>query len=121
MLAHADDLVTPGLWALDAGDISLSGPIEAEWALDESAAGFVCSVVIENESDPWVGCAVIVTGPGDSTARVELSSGAPAGAIALKFAPQGSTTLKVRVESGAFGGINDRVRLVRPLVIRRPG
>lgn len=121
VLAHADDLVTPGLWSLDAGDVALSGPVEAVWTLDERAVGFVCSFTLENESDPWAGCVVVVTAPGGASAKVELSPETPGAPVALRFQPQKGATLTVRVEAGAFGAVNDRVRLSRPLVVRRPG
>ena len=58
---------------------------------------------------------------GGASAKVELSPETPGAPVALRFQPQKGATLTVRVEAGAFGAVNDRVRLSRPLVVRRPG
>ena len=112
----------PGPAVLDAPDLELPGPMSVEWDLPERAVRLAGEAELSRFTDNW----------GDCTISIELSSGAAprrlwtqrlsgSGASA-RFnidlgAPAPGRHLRLVLESGSRGPIQDRVILRRPLLL----
>ncbi len=112
----------PGPAVLDAPDLELPGPMSVEWDLPDRAVRLAGEAELSRFTDNW----------GDCTISIELSSGAAprrlwtqhlggSGASA-RFnidlgAPAPGRHLRLILESGSRGPIQDRVILRRPLLL----
>ncbi|MFM9958786.1 MAG: hypothetical protein ACKVZJ_11990 [Phycisphaerales bacterium] len=115
LMAHADDLATPGVSALNAQDIVFLSGVETTFELPPGATHLIGTAALEDDALEWGDCeAVVSSGPGIEPVRLRLSAEAPAAAIAARVT---GPTLTVRIEPGRFGTVKDKLRLMRPLVV----
>lgn len=104
---------------LNAADIELPGPMTVEWTLPENAARLAATVTLPVTARDWGDCEVIVeavdaAGQGKPLERQRLNADSPT--FALNVPVAGAARVRVRVEAGAYGPIQDRVLLRRPVV-----
>lgn len=105
---------------LGAADVGLPGPMSVEWTLPDGAERLGGWIVLPPAYHEW----------GDCTVRLEALGGAGASEIGRESVnaaralvpvnaplPAGARTLRITVEAGAYGPIQDRVVLRRMLVV----
>lgn len=115
LIAHPDDLATPGVWALGAQDIVLLGGVETTFELPPGATHLLGTAALEEDTLEWGDCEVVIaSSPGVEPVRLRLSADAPAAPLSVRLA---GPTLTVRVEAGRYGTVKDKLRLMRPLVV----
>lgn len=105
---------------LGAADVELPGPMSVEWTLPTGAERIGGWIVLPPAYHEW----------GDCTVRLEALGGAGASEIGRESVnaaralvpinvplPAGARTLRITVEAGAYGPIQDRIVLRRMLVV----
>lgn len=112
---------------LSAADILLPGPMSVEWALPAGVSGVVGTARLDAGCKAWGDCQVVVElipQAGDAAARPaqiaagRLSGTEPALSIRGVFSPVAAgARLRVTVDPGNRGPIQDRVVLARMLLV----
>ena len=98
------------------GDIAFDGPMLATWALPDHASLFGASVELPPAMWSWGDCEVtVLVEPSGARADTRLHAAHPATDIRLEI-PPGSSSISIEVRAGAYGPIQDRVILHRPVV-----
>jgi len=116
---------------LGAADIEFPGPMTAEWGVPNGAVRFAGWVELPRECWTWGHCVVVIslTAESGSDAPVELfrqtlSGTSPIGefniALPARGAGTGNPVLRVTIEEGERGPIQDRVLLRRGLFLKAP-
>jgi hypothetical protein len=104
---------------LGAADIELPGPMRVEWTLPPGATRLGTIAELPPSARVWGDCEVIVEAVSGSKAaelaRAHLSGASPTAEIS--GALSGATKLRVTIDAGPSGPIQDRVVLRRPLVL----
>jgi hypothetical protein len=109
------DVLRSPAWA---PDIELPGPMEVEWALPPGASRLSLLVEMPVSSRVWGDCEVVVRTGNREVWRVRLNADTPSHEGVMEIDP--GTPLRIAVEAGFRGGIQDRVVLRRPLVLIAP-
>ncbi len=111
---------------LGAPDVILPGPMTVEWDLPASASRFGCTVELPSAMRTWGDCELVVSivgadGKSSEVFRRRLNADAPTASV--NVALKGSSRLRIAVEAGEYGPIQDRLVLHRALVLvdRSPG
>jgi hypothetical protein len=122
--------ITPGLPSpLDADDILLEGPIQADWELPGGAARLAGWITLEPPAMAWGDCIVTVSvvgpGTGDSAANVlarqRINAAKPIMPLNVPLAPSEERShLRITVEAGENGPVLDHIRLRRMLLTLQP-
>lgn len=107
---------------LHAPDIELPGPMIAEWTLPENATRIAATLVLPPPCRVWGDCEVIIElirgGEVLSLQRTRLNGETPVADLSARFdAAPGGSLLRITVDPGPSGPIQDRVLLERPLVL----
>lgn len=107
--------------ALFAGDIELPGPMRVEWALPAGAALLACEAELPESARVWGDCVLIVELDGRELIRRRLHGDDPRADLRLDFgAPVAAgSRLRVTLDPGNRGSVQDRVVLRRPLLLVR--
>lgn len=107
---------------LRLGDVELPGPMTAEWDLPAGVTRFAAEAELPRPMWNWGDCDIrvsLVTGGTEKElARQHLSADQPHALInaALDNAPAGAR-LRIRLEAGSYGPVQDRVVLRRPILL----
>ena len=116
------DVIEPRWAALGLADIELPGPMNVEWDLPPGATRFACDAEMPRQMWTWGDCEVVVSvlGPaGESELlRKRLNAESPRTRVSLAVA--GAKRLRVRVEAGEFGSVQDKVILRRGVILAEP-
>ncbi|HBS28862.1 MAG TPA: hypothetical protein DEB06_05305 [Phycisphaerales bacterium] len=99
--------------ALGAMDLVLDGPMEVEWALPARAKRIAGRVALAPEALAWGDCEVVIEAGAGEPWRVRLNSARPTEPFNLEAS---GAVLRVRIESGERGPIDDRVLLQSVLI-----
>ena len=95
--------------------IALRGPVVVRWSFDRPASRFATTVTLPPAMWAWGDCEVVVlTDDGREVLRERLWAERPSVEINVPLA--GLAGLRVEVESGRGGSVQDRVVLTRPVV-----
>jgi hypothetical protein len=120
---RAVESVDPRWSALGLADIELPGPLTAEWDLPAGAIRFATDAELPRQMWTWGDCEVVisaVTAAGESELwRKRLNADSSRSRIATAL-PQGSQRLRVRIEAGEYGAVQDKVVLRRPVISLAP-
>lgn len=112
------EAVEPERAVLGAADLVLPGPMSVTWDLPAGAARFVAGVELPRQAWTWGDCEIVVAADGAATRelfRQRLNAEAPAAQIAVSV--QGARRLTIRVEAASLGAVQDRVLILRPLLL----
>lgn len=99
---------------LNAPDLELPGPMEAVWLLPAGAVRFAGNAEFPLEALPWGDCEFVVSQGGVELLRERLNQDHPRVEFSLPVMPG---ALVITIEAGAYGPINDRIVLRRPLLL----
>jgi hypothetical protein len=107
---------------LRLGDVELPGPMSAEWELPAGAERFSADAQLPRAAWDWGDAELIVTliTPAGETElfRRRLSADQPGAAVNAPLGkPAAGARLGIRLESGAYGAVQDRVILHRPVLL----
>ncbi len=112
---------------LGAADIAIPGPMTVEWVLPADATRFATDVELTPDLWAWGDCELVVSlaGPQGRTAelrRERLSAEHPRVALNVAITESASAPVRLRLtlEPGRYGSIQDRLLLRRPLVLVSP-
>lgn len=114
-LHHPDDLAAGANPTLGALDIRFPGPMRVDWRLPRRALRIAATAALAKDAAPWGDCEIVVSVDGQERFRDHLESGGPV--IAINEEILGGQVLTISIEPGAYGPINDRVILHRPLIL----
>jgi hypothetical protein len=111
---------------LGAADILVPGPMRVEWELPKGATRLLGQLRLDESAMAWGDCTVVLsvapsggTAPDREIARAALNSGNPAAPVAADLPPwKPGDRLRLRVQSGPRGPIQDRVLLRRALILQ---
>ena len=109
---------------LGAGDVFLPGPMTVEWALPAGALRLAGWVTLPDEASLWGDCNIVIetidnAGQATVTASARLRGVAPNVRINEEL-PAGSERLRIRLEPGEYGPVQDRVLLERFVLLTAP-
>jgi hypothetical protein len=114
-LKIADGHGTP----LGAVDIEIPGPMTVEWTLPAGATRLGTIAELPPSARVWGDCELIVESVSGSKttplAKVHLAGSTPSAEVSVSLA--GATKLRVTIDPGPSGPIQDRVVLRRPVVL----
>jgi hypothetical protein len=109
---------------LGAADVEIPGPMSVEWLLPPGALRLAGTAELARSTQGWGDCEVIIEdlsqgAPPRRLFSKRLNVQAPATRFDVAFTPSGSAEhrLRVTVESGPRGPIQDKVYLRRPLLL----
>lgn len=102
---------------LFAADIDLPGPLAVEWTLPPKAERLSMAVEMPPASRVWGDCEVVVTLDDHELARARVNGQAPEAAFNVPLRCDAAARLRVTIEPGASGPIQDRVVLRRAVVL----
>jgi len=113
--------------ALGAADVLIPGPMVAEWALPEQARRFSASLELPESCRRWGDPTVVIElvaggGPARELFRERLTGDRAQAEVnvALDSAKAAASTLRIRVEAGDTGAIQDRVLIRQGVVLCEP-
>ncbi|MCW5776290.1 MAG: hypothetical protein KIS87_07630 [Phycisphaeraceae bacterium] len=113
---------------LGAGDVIFPGPIDAQWPLPRGAARLAATVELPPASWVWGDCEVVVSvsAPGlpeRELTRVRVNGERPVARLDahLPSPTRADRTLRITIDPGAFGPIQDRPVLRRALLLIEAG
>ncbi|MCE7973998.1 MAG: hypothetical protein DYG92_06680 [Leptolyngbya sp. PLA1] len=110
----------PARAALFAADIELPGPMTVEWDIPQGARVLAGDAELPQACRVWGDCTLSIRA-GDGTVLWEqrLTGEKPEGSFRLDL-PQGLSRLKMIVDPGASGAVQDRVVLRAPVLLVDP-
>jgi hypothetical protein len=104
---------------LNAADIELPGPMTVEWTLPQGAATLGTVAQLPPSARVWGDCELIVESLNGTRstplAKVHLSGASPSAEISVPLA--GAGKVRMTIDPGPSGPIQDRVVLRRPMVL----
>ena len=109
--------------ALGLGDIVLPGPMAVTWIIPAGATRFATSVELPEAMRTWGDCEVVVAGESREgeveLSRHRLNAESPIARINAELPAPGEPRRRLRItlEPGAYGPIQDRVTLRRPVLL----
>lgn len=104
--------------ALFAEDLMIDGPMRVSWELPRGSARFATVVSLLDQTSAWADCEFVVRVGERELARERLNASSPTVAIGVDLpADIDARELVITLEAGARGAVDDRVVLVRPLVL----
>jgi len=122
---------TPPIEVVDSGapmgvsDIVLPGPMEARWVLPDESTGIAATLELDPASRVWGDCVVTVTlEPTKGTALEIVKARLWEESASTAFVAQtsGGWTLRIRVDPGERGPVQDRIVIRRSLIsLAKPG
>ncbi len=101
---------------LRAPDIEIPGPMRIEWNIPEGARRFATIAEMPFDAIPWGDCVLSVHVDSIEQASQRINADNPRFEINIPIEP-GARTLTISVDPGAWGPINDRITLRRPLLL----
>jgi len=101
---------------LRAPDIEIPGPMRIEWRIPDGARRFATIAEMPFDAIPWGDCVLRVEVDSIEQASQRIDANNPRFEINIPIEP-GARTLTISVEPGAWGPINDRITLRRPLLL----
>ncbi|MCB9838536.1 MAG: hypothetical protein H6813_04290 [Phycisphaeraceae bacterium] len=101
---------------LNAPDIQFPGPMLASWQLPPGARRFATIAEMPFDAIPWGDCVLTVQVDSTEQARQRINADNPRFEINIPIDPN-ARTLTISIEPGAWGPINDRITLRRPLLL----
>ena len=101
---------------LRAPDIEIPGPMRIQWTLPPGVRRFATIAEMPFEAIPWGDCVLSVEVDSVEQARQRINADTPRFEITIPIEPD-ARTLTISVEPGAWGPINDRITLRRPLLL----
>lgn len=106
---------------LGAADVDLPGPMVVEWLLPKGARRFAAEFLLPPAAREWGDCEVLVEAVDEAGRATRLgggriNSGAPALSVNAEVPRADGARLRVRLEAGAYGPIQDRVVIRRGLI-----
>jgi hypothetical protein len=105
---------------LFAADVELPGPMSVDWDLPQGAAHLAATAELPVAARTWGDCEVLVGVPEQPALwRQRLRGEAPTASIRVAL-PPGAARLRVTVEPGENGPVQDRVILRRPIILVEP-
>ncbi len=112
--------ITPGLTPLGAADIELPGPIRVEWTLPRGATRFSAILELPPSARLWGDCEAVIEAVGPSNnavplAREPLNQSRPTAVVNAPLS--NATRLRITIDPGPSGPIQDRVFIRRALVL----
>jgi len=109
---------------LGAGDLAFPGPIDAEWPLPRGASRLAATVELPPASWVWGDCEVVVTVsapgvPAREITRVRVNGERPTARLDARLpgSDRADRTLRIAIDPGEFGPIQDRPVLRRALLL----
>jgi len=104
---------------LGAGDIELPGPIIVTWDLPAGATRLAADAELPRQMWAWGDCRIVVSliSAGGETELFSARLNAEQPLARLAVAIPGPGRLAIRVEPGAFGPVQNRVVLHRPILM----
>lgn len=113
------EVVDPGA-PMGVSDVVFPGPMEAQWVLPGDASRVAATLELDPASRIWGDCVVTVTiipskGPAREVVKSRLWEESATASFVAEVA--GGSTLRVRVEPGEKGPVQDRVVIRRPLIL----
>lgn len=110
----------PARAALFAADIEFPGPMSVEWDLPPGARVFAGDAELPQACRIWGDCTLSIrAADGAVLWEQRLTGAAPEGSFRLDL-PQGLSRLKMIVDPGAGGAVQDRVVLRAPVLLLDP-
>lgn len=123
---------TPGIEVVDPtaplgiSDIVLPGPMEVTWTLPGKAGRIAASLELDPASRVWGDCVVTVTltsgkgaagsgGAGKDLLKARLNEDSPVASFLAETVGGGS--IKIKVDPGERGPVQDRVIIRRPMIL----
>lgn len=113
------------LWA---PDLTIPGPMSAEWTLPQGAAHLGAEAHLPASMWAWGDCELVISLVAEGSGAVELArhrlnAEHPVATISVPLEGPRDRVLRVTLEPGLYGPIQDRVILRRPIVLlsRSPG
>jgi len=113
-------IIGPSTVPLGAADIELPGPMRVEWTLPRGVARIATTIEMPPSARLWGDCEVIVevigaNGSGTQLARAQLNQSSPS--MSVNAPLTNAAKLRVTVDQGPSGPIQDRVVLRRGLLL----
>ncbi|MCL4742594.1 MAG: hypothetical protein KJZ54_10370 [Phycisphaerales bacterium] len=112
---------------LGAGDLVFPGPIDAEWPLPRGASRLAATIELPPASWVWGDCEVVITVvapgmPARELTRVRVNGERPAARLDARLPgpDRADRTLRIAIDPGEFGPIQDRPVLRRALLLIDP-
>jgi hypothetical protein len=113
---------------LGAADIQVPGPMSVEWELPAGASRFATEAELPRPMWTWGDCDLVVTvaieGGESELFRRRINADQPRVRLSVALGdPAASKRLRIRVEPGAYGAVQDQIVLHRPLLLieKKPG
>lgn len=113
------EVVDPGA-PMGVSDVILPGPMEAQWVLPGNATRLSATLELDTASRIWGDCVVTVTlvpAKGLSREVVKARLWEEVATATFIADVDGGSTLRVRVDPGERGPVQDRVVIRRPLIL----
>jgi len=104
---------------LTAPDMELPGPMRIRWPLPDGARRFAAIAELPFDALPWGDCVLTVEIDDAPRAAQRLNAESPRFEINIPIDP-GAQSITIDLDPGAWGPINDRVTLRRPLLLLDP-
>ncbi len=102
---------------LFAADISLPGPISVDWTLPPRAERVSMTIEMPPAARVWGDCEFVASLDGHELSRVRLNGASPTGEFNLPLRCDAGGQLRLTVESGEGGPIQDHVVVRRAIVL----
>ncbi len=113
------EALDPRWSSLGLADIELPGPMSVEWDLPENATRFAADAELPRQMWTWGDCEIVasmVTAGGETELwRRRLNADSPRARVAVGL-PTGSRRIKLRMEAGEYGAVQDKVVIRRGVV-----
>lgn len=112
-------VIEPRWSALGLADIELPGPMAVEWALPATAGRFAADLELPRQMWTWGDCEVVVSivdsGGTSELWRRRINAEAPRARIIASI-PAGARRLRIQLNAGEFGAVQDKVLIRRGII-----
>lgn len=109
-----------GQATLFAADINLPGPIAVDWTLPAHAERVSMTIEMPPAARVWGDCEVVASLDGHELSRVRVNGQAPHAEFNLPLRCDEGGRLRITIEAGAGGPIQDHVIVRRAIVLLSP-